>query len=131
MATITIDGKEYNLEDLSDNARAQLASMQVAAQEGSRIQTRMAITQTARNAYARSLQNDLPEKEAAANKKKEVFTIDDKKYNVADFSENAKKHIQMIRHADQKLTALQAELAIANAARVAYGQVVKAELAAK
>lgn len=130
MANITIDGKEYDLESLSDNARAQLGSMRVADQEVAQLQSKMALAQTARNAYARGLAASLPEKEAASNKKKDVITIDGKKYNKEDFSEDAKKQIAMITLTDQKLTALQAELAMANMARVAYGQALKAELEA-
>lgn len=130
MANITIDGKEYDLESLSDNARAQLGSMRVADQEIAALQSKMALAQTARNAYAQGLAQNLPDKEAAANKKKDVVTIDGKKYNAEDFSEDAKKQIGMLRLGDQKLNALQAELAMANMARVAYGQALKAELEA-
>ena len=58
--TITINDKEYVLDDLSDAARAQLVSLQVTDQEISRLQTQQRIAQTARNAYAQALNAELP-----------------------------------------------------------------------
>ena len=58
--TITINDKEYNLDDLSDNAKAQLGSLQVTDQEITRLQQQLAIAQTARNAYAQALNAELP-----------------------------------------------------------------------
>jgi len=58
--TITIDDKEYFLEDLSDAARAQLVSLQFTDQEISRLQRQEKIAQTARNAYAQALSAELP-----------------------------------------------------------------------
>ena len=58
--TITIDGKEYVFDDLSDDARAQLVSMQVTDQEIIRLQQQQKIAQTARNAYAQALSAELP-----------------------------------------------------------------------
>ena len=56
---ITIDGKEYTAADLSDEVKAQLISMRAAEQELARLQTQLAITQTARNAYAKSIKEAL------------------------------------------------------------------------
>ena len=58
--TITIDDKEYILDDLSDAARAQLVSLQFTDQEISRLQRQEKIAQTARNAYAQALNAELP-----------------------------------------------------------------------
>ena len=58
--TITIDDKEYVLEDLSEAARAQLISLQVTDQEIVRLQQQQKIAQTARNAYAQALSAELP-----------------------------------------------------------------------
>jgi len=59
--SVTIDGKEYALEDLSDKAKADLGSMQLVDQKIAQNQQEMAILQTARNAYAKSLAEQLPE----------------------------------------------------------------------
>ena len=58
--TITINEKEYVLDDLSDAAKAQLVSLQVTDQEIGRIQQQQNIAQTARNAYAQALNAELP-----------------------------------------------------------------------
>ena len=55
MATVNIDGTEYELDDLSDVAKGNLASMQLADQKIAQLQSEIAIVQTARNAYAREL----------------------------------------------------------------------------
>ncbi|WP_244208639.1 DUF6447 family protein [Vreelandella andesensis] len=53
--TITIDGKEYTLESLGQQGREQLQNLRVTDQELQRLQDQLAITQTARNTYARIL----------------------------------------------------------------------------
>jgi len=58
--TITIDGQNYNLADLSDAARNQLVNLRVTDQEIARLQQQMAIAQTARVAYANALKAELP-----------------------------------------------------------------------
>ena len=58
--TITIDDKEYVVEDLSEAARAQLVSLQITDQEIIRLQQQQNIAQTARNAYAQALSAELP-----------------------------------------------------------------------
>lgn len=60
--TITIDGTEYNLADLSDNAKAQVTNLRVTDQEIARLQTQLAIMHTARTAYARVLSEELSKK---------------------------------------------------------------------
>ena len=60
MATIKIDNQDYNLDTLSDEARAQLQSLQFVDAELSRLQAQAAVLQTARMAYAKALQVALP-----------------------------------------------------------------------
>ncbi len=67
MATITIDGKEYELDQLSENARAQLIMLQAAEGEMRRLQQLLAIAQTARNAYAQALKAALENEDAATD----------------------------------------------------------------
>jgi hypothetical protein len=59
MATIKIDGKDYETDKLSAQARAQLTSLQVTDAEIQRLQIQLAIAQTARSAYAKALQDEL------------------------------------------------------------------------
>ncbi|MBK1637308.1 DUF6447 family protein [Rhodovulum adriaticum] len=59
MPLITVDGYEYNTEDLSDNGKAQLASLQFLEAHMERLKKDIAIFKTARNAYLRALKEEL------------------------------------------------------------------------
>jgi ABC-type sulfate/molybdate transport systems ATPase subunit len=61
MSTIIIDEKEYDLDSLSDEAKAQLQMVQLTDQEIGRLNAQLAIAQTARVAYAKALSAALPE----------------------------------------------------------------------
>lgn len=62
MSKITIDNKEYEIESLSEEAKAQIASLQYVDSELIRLQAQLAAMQTARNAYANALNGLLAEK---------------------------------------------------------------------
>ena len=72
MATIKIDDKDYDVDDLSEEAKAQVASLNFVDAELSRLQLKSAAMQTARNAYASALQSLLGEDEDS-----EVITSED------------------------------------------------------
>ncbi|AQV96387.1 hypothetical protein BJN34_21185 [Cupriavidus necator] len=55
MSTIRIDSQDYNLDNLSAEAKAQLQSIQFVDQELARLQAQTAAMQTARNAYVSAL----------------------------------------------------------------------------
>ena len=57
---ITIDNQDYELDQLSAEAKAQLAAMQFCDQELARLQAQAAAYQTARMAYAIALKDALP-----------------------------------------------------------------------
>ena len=59
MPKITIDDIEYNSEDLSDNGKAQLASLQFLEVQMNKLQSEIAVYQTARTAYVAALKNEL------------------------------------------------------------------------
>ena len=61
--TVTIDGSEYGIADLTDAARAQVTNLRVTDQEIARLKQQLAIYQTARTAYARALAEELPQAE--------------------------------------------------------------------
>lgn len=61
MAKITINDQEYDTDDMSDDAKAQLQSLQFVDNELTRLQLQTAAIQTARNAYAQALQKALEE----------------------------------------------------------------------
>ena len=61
MATITIDGKEYDSDTLSEGATAQLLSLQAVDRRIENLQEELAILQTARIAYGNALKTELGE----------------------------------------------------------------------
>ena len=60
MANITIDNQDYDLDQLSDEAKAQLASLQFVDSELARLNAQAAVLQTARMAYSNALKAALP-----------------------------------------------------------------------
>ena len=64
MTTITIDEKEYDLDHLSNEAKAQLASLQFVDAELQRLNAQSAVLQTARMSYAKALNELLAANEA-------------------------------------------------------------------
>jgi len=60
MPIIKIDNKEYELDALSAEAKAQLQSLQFVDAELQRLQAQASVLQTARMAYAKALQEALP-----------------------------------------------------------------------
>jgi hypothetical protein len=59
MTKIKIDNIDYDLDKLSDEAKAQLISIQFCDQELQRLQAQAAAFQTARQAYATALKEVL------------------------------------------------------------------------
>ena len=62
--TLTIDGTEYNVADLSENAQNQVVNLRVTDAEIEKLKQQLAIYQTAPTAYARALGEQLPKTEA-------------------------------------------------------------------
>jgi hypothetical protein len=60
MPIINIDNIDYDTDNLSEDAKAQLVSLQFCDQELVRLQAQSAAIQTARIAYAKALQAALP-----------------------------------------------------------------------
>ena len=63
MATVTIDDKEYESDDLSEDARAQLVSLQFVNGEIQRLQAKLAAMQTAAAAYSIALGDALKDED--------------------------------------------------------------------
>ena len=59
MSKVTIDDKEYDTDDLSDEANAQFQSLQFVTNELTRLELKTAALHTARNAYANALKEEL------------------------------------------------------------------------
>ena len=59
MPKITVDEIEYNTEDLSENGKAQLASLQFLEVQMNKLKSEIAVYQTARSSYISELKSDL------------------------------------------------------------------------
>ena len=59
MPNITIDGKEYDLDDLNENAKMQLANLQFVQAEIKRLEANLAVYKTAASTYSNALKNEL------------------------------------------------------------------------
>ena len=57
--TITMDGTDYNIADLTDEGKALVESLKFVEQEISQTQARLAVLNTAKTAYSASLRNQL------------------------------------------------------------------------
>jgi hypothetical protein len=55
----TIDDVEYNTEDLSDNGKAQLASLQFLEVQMSKLKNELAVYQTAKISYINALKKEI------------------------------------------------------------------------
>ena len=59
MASITIDGKDYDIDATSDEAKQQLASLQFTQNEIKRVTAQIAVFKTAAATYSNALKNEL------------------------------------------------------------------------
>ncbi|MBB4286468.1 DUF6447 family protein [Roseospira goensis] len=57
--TVTIDGKDYPLDSLSEKARGLIQALRTADQEIARAQAQAAMFQVARGSYATALKQEL------------------------------------------------------------------------
>ena len=59
MPKITVDNIEYNTEDLSDNGKAQVASLQFLEVQMKKLESEISVYKTARIAYSAALKSEL------------------------------------------------------------------------
>ena len=59
MPKVNIDGKEYDVDQLSDSAKAQIMSLQFVQAELKRLEALTAISKTAEVAYIKALKDEL------------------------------------------------------------------------
>ena len=70
MAKIKIDDIEYDTDDMSDNAKAQVASLQFNEAHMNRLRNELAIADTAKIAYVNALKRELESSDAKDTKSK-------------------------------------------------------------
>jgi hypothetical protein len=59
MPKVTIDETEYEIDDMTETGKAQLASLQFVNSEIQRLQAQLAAFQTASNSYSQALREEL------------------------------------------------------------------------
>ncbi len=59
MATINIDGKEYDLDQLNENSKQQLASLQFVQTEIRKLESQLAVYKTAGVSYTTALKQSI------------------------------------------------------------------------
>lgn len=67
--TVTLDGVDYLVKDLSEDAKRQIFNVRATDQEIARLNLQLAIAQTARASYAAALTQYLPKPKSAAKAK--------------------------------------------------------------
>ena len=63
MANVTIDGKEYDLDKLSDEAKKQLGSLQFVQSEINKLNGQIAVYKTAAVAYTNALKKEIDDQD--------------------------------------------------------------------
>jgi hypothetical protein len=66
-AKITIDGVDYAIDKLSDNAKSQIANIQFSDKQILQLQNEWAISNTARVGYLRAFQKEWPQIDKPGN----------------------------------------------------------------
>lgn len=66
MANINFDGKEYVIEELSDETKAKIANLQFVERKLSELQLEANALKTARNTYAAALKIELDKADASS-----------------------------------------------------------------
>tara|TARA_B100000945_G_C20089065_1_gene460392 strand:+ start:312 stop:557 length:246 start_codon:yes stop_codon:yes gene_type:complete len=81
MPTITIDGKEYDTESMSEEALAQVQSLQYVNNQLGELQMRSAAFQTARNGYVAALKGILEKGESGDDDSANISLPDELKFD--------------------------------------------------
>ena len=72
MAKIKLDEVEYDTDEMTENAKAQLASLQFNEAHMNRLKNELAIADTAKIAYVNALKRELEQPEAEEKSKKKA-----------------------------------------------------------
>lgn len=90
MATLTVDGKQYDVDALSDEAKALMQSVSFTDNKIAQLESELAMVRTARNAYFQQLVAALPktepEKKATTRKRSTATKAAPKKVTTASRS---------------------------------------------
>ena len=125
---IMVDGRHYKRSDVSEQALVQITNLHFADAQLQVLNNRIALIETARAAYVKVLAQQLPDKTAPGNRKKDVITVDGDRYRLEDFSAPARAQLANIQFADRELERLTNEIAVGQMARAGYAGILAKEL---
>lgn len=129
MSEFILDGQTYDEASLTDEARSLILALRFVKKEVSNLNRRAGILQTARNAYALELAKHLPQPlTSVEGVEGGVLTVNDRKYARSSLSEVAQANLFSLTEVDRSLESVMDEYAIADTARLTYGQQFKASI---
>ena len=128
---ITIDGTEYNLDKLSDNAKKQLVHIQFVDNQLQQLNNELAVADTARIGYTNALKGELSK--TSDTKVSNDPKNKDWRYRIwiANISDNAKATLASLQFADQHINELKNMSAILQRAKNSYMDSIKKEILAQ
>ena len=126
--TITLSNRDFKLY-CPEESHAELYSLAAKLDnEINKVNLLISIYQTSKNAYSNSIVNNLPQKQAAANRKNGIITINDKKYFEEDLSDKLKSDILVFKTINKKLQEFTIELAVLNTSKNVYSNALAQSL---
>ena len=126
---IEMDGEEYDLNDLSDSAKAQVLNLQFVEAQLIQLQNELAVSDTARIGYARALKSEL-KKLGKSQYMVQKIKIDDVEYIYEDLTDTARSLLKSIDFIVAKVTNLENMQAIMQRAKNSYIETLKKEMLA-
>ena len=103
---VSIDGTEYLLDDLSDNAKAQLMNIQFVDAQIQQLNNEWAVADTARIGYTSALKSELEKNKDNSSSMAQKIKLGDKEYDAANLSDKGKAVLNLLQFSTQKLQEL-------------------------
>ena len=125
---ITIDGTEYLLDSLSDEAKTQLANIRFVDAQIEQLNNEWAVSDTARIGYTNALKSQIKAKWSDIPPVSEKITIDGKEYALDDLSDKAKAQISSMRYTESRINELNNINSLLQRAKNSYIEGLKLEL---
>ena len=132
---IKLDDKEYEVDNLSDQGKAALASLQFTNKQINELSKMQIMLQQAKQSFIDSLKREMITKKTGfffdddqKGQKMPKITVDGVEYNTEDLSENGKAQLASLQFLEAQMTKLKAELAVYHTARNSYMAALKEEL---
>lgn len=126
---ITIDDVEYNLDDLSDKAKAQIPNIQFVESQLQQLNNEWAVSDTARIAYTNALKAELAKVGTSEQKNmSQKIKLGDEEYEVDNLGDQAKETLNALKFATARVQELTNMLALLQRAKNSYSDSLKKEV---